>query len=130
MKNTNRQDIKVVKWIAYNDVTKDMKKSIGGMGGWFKEGLRWKDYIENLKPEVVPYAEAIREAFKDKKPFGGDHHQDAPDGVPVFSDGTYGSFSYRAWGDIMAAIQTSKDNKDHHYMDYYMDGWGYLNDAG
>ena len=27
--------------------------------------------------------------------------------------------TFRAWGDLMAAIATVKDGKDHHYMEFY-----------
>ena len=30
-----------------------------------------------------------------------------------------GKFSFRAWGDLMAAIATVKDGKDHNYMEFY-----------
>lgn len=51
---------------------------------------------------------------------GGDWHQSDACGCPVFSDGTTALFSYRAWGDIMAAIWSEHDGKDYGYMDFYM----------
>jgi hypothetical protein len=30
------------------------------------------------------------------------------------------TFSYRGWGDIMAAIWSEEENKDYNYMDFYM----------
>lgn len=40
---------------------------------------------------------------------GGDTHQH--DMTPLFSDDTIGSFSFRAWGDFMAAVWSEHDNK-------------------
>ena len=124
----------VVDWISYDEAN-SKEESIGGMGGFFnfqphlkgqgKEettGMRWKDYLESFKKEVHPYAEAIRESVLELELWqGGDYHQNAADGVPLFSDGTVGCFSYRAWGDIMAAIWSEKLNRDFCYMNFYMD---------
>ena len=41
--------------------------------------------------------------------------------TPVFDDGTVGSFSFRAWGDLMAAIWNTEENTNKYsYMDFYM----------
>jgi hypothetical protein len=48
--------------------------------------------------------------------------------VPVFDDGAIATFSFRAWGDLMAAIWADTDGRRHGYMDYYMDCC--LEDAG
>ncbi len=39
----------------------------------------------------------------------------------MFNDGTAGMFSFRAWGDLMAAIWAEHENRDYGYMDFYMD---------
>ena len=109
----------VVRW-AGQDETMDMPCSIGGLGGWFEKGMRWKDYIEVIEPELLPYAEAIRESvIRNNIRYTGWDHQHRKDGVPVFDDGTVGSFSFRAWGDIMAAIWSDVDDCDYSYMDFY-----------
>ena len=102
---------------------KIMDISIGGMGGWFgfdEKGQRWKNYIDSISKEFIPYAEAIKESvIANNIRYSGDEHQNKYDGVPVFDDNTIGSFSFRAWGDIMAAIWSEVENKDYSYMDFY-----------
>jgi hypothetical protein len=124
--------ITVVAWISDDD-TGEREVALGGWGGWFgfdreendeKRGKvhhRWKDYVEDLPPECVPYAEALREAcVKHNIRITGLQHQNEANGVPVFSDGKIGSFSFSAWGDLMAAIWSEAENRDHNYMDFYM----------
>ncbi len=123
--------MKVVRW---TDDEEDLPCNVlGGLGGWFgsandpktdrirwNAGHRWKDYLENLVPEAQPYAEGLRaEVLRLKLKAGGDWHQ-REEGVLVFEDGTCSSFSWRAWGDIMAAIWSEEENIDHSYMDFYM----------
>lgn len=118
---TSLGGIAVVDWIAYSD-TEEMTESIGGMGGWFgwSDDNTWDDYLESWKDEVRPYAEALKENVLSTGRFiNGYDHQYAEDGVPLFSDGTIGSFSMRAWGDLMAAIATVKDGGSHNYMEFY-----------
>ena len=112
--------ITVVEWVSYSEAEK-LKESIGGMGGWFSEGNRWKDYLNNCTEREHPYCEAFREEVVKHEIRGeGDWHQRSEVGVPVFSDGTCASFSLRAWGDIMAAVWAEEENKDYSYMDFYM----------
>lgn len=128
-------EIKVVEWIADDEVA-NRETAIGGLGGWFginreqkdekglweKSGDRWKDFIEAVRPELVPYYEALRtEVVANKIKMGGDSHQNSSAGVPLFSDGKVGQFSYRAWGDFMAAVWSEEENYDYTYMDFYMD---------
>lgn len=112
----------VISWRQF-EKTDNMPVSIGGMGGWFgfkKKGQRWKDYIEAIKPEAVPYAEAMKESvIKNNIKYTGSDHQKQENGVPVFDDETIGSFSFRAWGDIMAAIWSDVEKKDYSYTDFY-----------
>lgn len=114
--------IRVVDWIDYDEAD-DKPESIGGLGGWFgfDQPNTWDDYIAIWNDEAKPYAEAIKDDVLASGRFiGGDEHQNADDGVPLFSDGTIGSFSFRGWGDLMAAIATLKTGKPHNYMDFYM----------
>lgn len=111
---------KVVDWINYDEIG-EREEAIGGMGGFFDDGMRWKDYIEIWLDEVKPYAEAIRESVLQRGSLmTGDQHQRSANGVPLFDDGKVGSFSYRAWGDLMAAIWSEAENKDYNYMAFYM----------
>jgi hypothetical protein len=110
--------ITVVDWIDYEDADK-YPCSVGGTGGWFKEKMRWNDYLDNMPEELHPYYQALFNEFKEHgiDICGDDHQGDC--GVPLFSDDTCGVFSYRAWGDLMAAAQSTIQDKDFHYMDFY-----------
>jgi hypothetical protein len=92
------------------------------MGGFFKKGMRWPDYLEQIKEYNVDpaYFERIREAvLATGLRQTGDFHQNSEEGCPVFDDGTSGTFSMRAWGDLMAAIWSTAEDKDYEYMDFY-----------
>ena len=64
--------------------------------------VRWAKYeiIRNELPECDDdpiYEDAIKEAvISDGIRINGDQHQNAPNGIPVFSDGTYALYSMRA----------------------------------
>jgi hypothetical protein len=111
--------VSVVDFITSEEHEKfNYEVSIGGLGGFFKEGMRWNYYICNF--DKKDYYEAIREyVIKNNIKQGGDWHQ--IEGIPLFSDNTVGSFSFRAWGDLLAAIWSEYENKDYCYMDFYMD---------
>ncbi len=112
--------MKVVDWVSDGE-TNNCVVSVGGMGGFFRDGMRWKDYIEDIDEAKRPYLEALRcSIVKLGLRFGGDYHQNADDGVPLFEDGTVGSFSFRAWGDLMAAVWSDHENQDYCYMDFYI----------
>jgi len=128
------QKITVVDWISDGE-TRNREVAIGGWGGWFgydQENRdsdnkwrmahhRWKDYIEHIRPQCIPYAEALREeCVKHNIRMTGEQHQYDSRGTPVFSDGKIGSFSMRAWGDLMAAVWSEAKDKDYGYMDFYM----------
>ncbi len=122
--------MKVDSWIAYDDAT-DMPESFGGMGGWFnaRDDLRhtWDDFLGEFVETVHPYIHALREAVVEGGiRHGGDWHQNSESGVPVFSDGSVARFTYRAWGDLLAAIWTKEDPETRYtYLTFYMcDEWG------
>ena len=113
--------VKVKEWITWQEAL-NKKESIGGMGGWVV-GQKWDEYLKDLIDPAKPYAEGIREAvLKDRIRWGGDWHQsDQYEGVPLFEDDTIGSFTYRAWGDILAAIwNTEKNWRRFSYNSFYM----------
>lgn len=114
-----------VEWIAYDDA--GGREDIGTMGGWV-EGEPWDEYLAKVHKEVRPHYEALRRAIVARGlREGGDWHQTAEDGVPLFSDGTVATFSYRGWGDLLAAIWNSEPGAPaggYGYMDFYMSGWG------
>lgn len=110
------QPITVAKWIAYEDAD-GMPESVGGLGGCVQFGMRWGDLFTNGDRHLNALrAEIIRLGLRE----GGDWHQGDPHGVPVFSDGTVAKFSYRAWGDLLAATWASHEDVDYRYMDFYM----------
>ena len=113
--------MQVENWVDFDDVPEERANELGWMGGFFSNGNRWKDYIENFDGEAVPYLEAVRaDIIANARRFSGDAHQHQPGGVPVFSDGKFMRLSFRAWGDLMAAVWSEQENKDYNYMDFYM----------
>lgn len=115
------EHLTVVDWIPcdYND---GKKEGVGSMGGFFEYGMRWKDYLARWekRPESIPYLEAIRcDVLVKKLRLTGEQHQYSEAGCPLFSDGTVGRFSYRGWGDLMAAIWAEEENTDYCYLDFY-----------
>ena len=110
--------MKVVDWISYDESEKH-EASIGGLGGWV-DGEKWDEYIDGIRDDVKEYYEALRTAIVALGlHYTGAAHQDADDGVPLFSDDTIGSFSYRAWGDLMAAIWNTEEDGNYSYMSFY-----------
>lgn len=114
--------ILVTKMIPYDEAEK-LKQSIGGLGGFFMRGMRWKDYCENSFCGGSPHIEAFREYIicNDIK-HDGDWHQNGDAGAPLFSDGSAGTFSMRAWGDLMAAVWSEHEDRDYCYVDF---AWNY-----
>lgn len=95
---------------------------IGAWGGFETKSGTWEEHLSRLEPRLVPYHEALRRAVLARGlRRGGDWHQSAPDGVPVFDDGAVGTFTFRAWGDALAAIWGPEDGRVYGYMDFYMD---------
>jgi len=125
--------VKVKQLIPYDKDTfkRYSENNLGGWGGWFnahyihdkdKVGKEpdhtWEDYLNELPDDAKPYAIALKEYIVEN---GIKHcapwHQSI--GVPLFEDNTYSTFSYRAWGDLMAAIYTTPE-KPLTYMEFYM----------
>lgn len=111
--------MKVIGWISYDEAA-DHEESIGGLGGFFERGMRWKDYADIYNDKGREYAEALRAAILERElRYSGSQHQNSHDGVPVFSDGTVATFSYRAWGDLMAGVWSEHQDQDYSYVDFY-----------
>lgn len=119
--------MRVERWINYKDaMAMGMNEApISTLGGWFPKGKRWEDYLslqESVGDCSRPYFEALRQEIITRNiRRGGDWHQNSEEGVPIFSDGTFVVFSYRAWGDLLAAVWSTEENKDYEYMNFYMD---------
>lgn len=111
--------MKVIKWVSYEEA-EEMPQSIGGSGGWFGHGMRWDDFISAWQDGAVPYFEALRKEVVEKEiRYNGDQHQHSEEGCPVFDDGTAATFTFRGWGDFMAAAWSEHENVDYSYMDFY-----------
>ena len=109
--------MKVVRWTSYDE---DLPNTIDEMGGFFSKGMRWIDYAKIWTEEGLVFINAIREEIlRIELKYAGAAHQYEPDGMPVFEDGTCARFSFRAWGDLMAAVWSEVENKDYSYMDFY-----------
>ena len=92
--------------------------AIGAWGGFFERGMRWKNYLDAINPDLHPYLEAARRsAIENNVRVTGEQHQ--YDGVtPVFSNGRYFQMTYSSWGDFMAAVWSEQENTDLSYLDF------------
>ncbi len=115
------EDQEKIEFVTYEDANKLPDSGLGGMGGWFSHGDRWEDYLNEWVEEVRPRLESLRAAIIENNiRYNGYQHQHGNlETCPVFSDGTAATYSFRAWGDLMAAVWSSHDNKDYSYMDFY-----------
>lgn len=110
----------VLEMIPYEE-SRQYEEALGGWGGFFIDGMRWKDYLGVLPEDCLLYAEAFRSyVVKHYIKQGGEWHQNSQEGVPLFSDNRVATFSLRAWGDFMAAAWSEAEDKDYSYMDFYM----------
>lgn len=115
--------------MTYDETDKMPDSGIGGLGGFFnfhgKTGMRWKDYIDQFNDLGVEYVEALRKEIVEKKikRSGSWHKSETEEGAPVFSDGKAATYSYRAWGNLLAAIWSEEEDKDYSYPNfaYYSD---------
>jgi hypothetical protein len=120
--------LKVTNFVCYDEASSREDLGLGGMGGWFGEsergwdaGHRWKDYVESYNEEVRPALEELRKALiKHGIRCTGEQQQNRAEVCPLWSNGKADTYSFRAWGDLMAAIWSTEDNKDYSYMDFYM----------
>lgn len=125
--------MKVIDWIANAVADGKPEAPIGGMGGWFGHdpagttrdeiwGAQhtWADYLARWDPAVHAHAEALRAAIVAARIWeAGDWHQSEGCGVPLFDDGTVATFSFRGWGDLLAAVWTEQLGRQYCYMDFY-----------
>ena len=113
--------MKVKKWISYDEANGYNEAPCGGIGGFFQDSMRFNDYITTFKKKAYPYILAIQDSIvKNKIKLTGAEHQTCDNAVPLFDDNTVATYSYRAWGDLMAAIWSEEEDKDYMYMDFYM----------
>ena len=109
-----------VHFVTSYEAEKLPESGLGGLGGFFSRGMRWEDYLAIWKEDIHPRLESLRVAIIEKKVrCNGWQHQNGHPSCPVFEDGTCATYSFRAWGDLMAAVWSSHDNTDYSYMDFY-----------
>lgn len=124
--------MKIEKWITYEEAADKEENGLGGMGGWFGaryEGHkllgwdahhRWKDYLDNFKPEAHPMLEELRRSILENKiRCTGAEAQNGYEAIPLWDNGKVDTYSMRAWGDLMAAVYSEEENHDYTYMDFY-----------
>lgn len=116
---------KIVKWITESDAAGKEDNNLGGLGGWFgcdKKGQRWPDYVNAYKEEVHQMLEELRKGIiENNVRWTGQEKQDNDyNTVPLWDDGSVTFYSWRGWGDLMAAVWSTQDNKDYSYLDFYM----------
>lgn len=117
----NNKTMKVIKLLTESEAEAgNYPESVGLIGGWFSNGHRWPHYEIHIEGRAgEQYIYALRAYILENKVWiGGDQHQ--YEGVPLFEDGTIALLSYRAWGDLMAAVWSTELNRDFNYMDFYM----------
>lgn len=73
------------------------------------------------KEEISQVFRAIQDdIYENDYCFSGAEHQNCATGVPVLSDGSCFRASMRAWGYLMAAVQSAMTGEKLSYMDFYM----------
>lgn len=111
-----------ITWKPYVTPTERGTPNYGGLGGFLMRGMRWQDYLdhsfhdedhsrlEELRTEVI-----CQRVWRD----GRWHQDETGAGMPVWDDGAVFAASYRAWGDLMAAVWSTHLDYDYCYMDFY-----------
>ena len=112
----------IEKWITTDEAEGKEENGLGGMGGFFSEGMRWKNYKENYVPKVHEKLEELRRSIIENniRCTGEERQEGGGNVVPLWSNGKVDTYSWRAWGDLMAAVWSEHENKDYNYMDFYM----------
>jgi hypothetical protein len=90
----------------------------GWVGGWFKKGMRWNEYAEHV---THPAAYALRDSIVANCVWcSGEEHAISNQKLRPVVDGVEYRLSWRAWGDLMAAVWSTALDNDYSYMDFYM----------
>mgnify|MGYP000090023119 CR=1 FL=1 len=110
-----------IEWVALSDERLKDENYMGWMGGWV-HGEQWDAYIADFADEARPYLEALKANIVERGlQYTGQQHCEHEDGTPLFNDGKYISLSWRAWGDLMAAVWNTAENTNKYtYMSFYM----------
>lgn len=95
----------IVDWISFAETEGKPEAECSSCGGISAELTR-ADYIDGMRDEARAYVEAIWQHFDEHGAFGGFTHQESR--CPVFDDGMVATYSYRGWGDVVAAWWNSR----------------------
>ena len=127
-------NMKIEKWIKYEEAEGKEENGLGGSGGWFgydemnrdaagrwtMSRGRWPDYLDHFEPKVRSMLEELYQSIvANRIRCTGEEHQHGAVAVPLWDNGKVDTYSMRAWGDLMAAVWSTEDNKDYGYMDFY-----------
>lgn len=117
------EELKIKKWITRKEAEDKKENGLGSSGGFFECGMRWEDYKNRFKKIVHSMLEELRRSIIENHiKWSGEAMQDyGYDTVPLWSNGKVDIYSWRGWGDLMAAVWSSEEDKDYCYMDFYMD---------
>ena len=126
------REVEVIAWVDEDDPRAKGEASCWGFGGWV-EGEGWPAFIDDIREPHQAHYEALRRSIVRNRIWEEAYWHQGQDGeahIPVFSDGTVGSFTLRSWGDLLAAVwNTALGRSDLGYMSFYCavpdtpDGW-------
>lgn len=104
---------------AGEDLAAVLEAPVGGLGG-VPEALTLETYKEMHGPSAAPYVDALADLLDRTE--GYVYGEDMNECDIHFSDGTWASFSWRAWGDFASAWHNSRFGTSYDYMKFYMRG--------
>jgi hypothetical protein len=110
--------MKIVERLSNVEITKypiSLQVTNGGFFNIQKSGMRWKQYINNWKNIMdIERLETIRTYIVVNKIKS--FNRGFNDVNFLFDDDTVAIFSFRSWGDIVAATWSQEDDKDYNYL--------------
>lgn len=111
----------IIKFIRRDEVGEREDNGLGGLGGWFGEEHSWQDYEEQYNEVGRPLIIELRDKLISHGiSCTGQQMQEYAKCIPVWEDGTVTLYSWRGWGDLMAAVANFQDGQPHCYMEFYM----------
>ena len=118
--------MKVIKFLTWDEIDGLEEEGYGGLGGDFKKGMRWKDYINQFKDEYIADLENLKLAIVDNRiRYSAMEYRINSKpcrAIPLWDNGKIDTYTMRGFCDLMAAIWSQEDNNDYGYMDFYFEG--------
>lgn len=112
-----RKNIHVVGFITWDKIVNYKEVTLYGLSN--NEFNTFEEFNKDLFKDSRIYMNALYNYVTDNNiKITGSQHQN--NRVPLFSDNKTMSCSMRRWGRIMALIWSKKENKNYHYMYFYM----------